>query len=80
MGTQFAADYGINLGMVSFAGSATLLVSPTTRRERCGPGDRHAPAGSVHRHGEGLFAALQAIEALSAVVGGVDGPPRRGSC
>ena len=41
---------GINLGLISFAGTATVLVSPTTDRARRHAVDRRAEARPVDRH------------------------------
>src|ERR1700759_1825967 len=74
---QFADQLtpGINLGLIAFAGTATVLVSPTTNREalksaiaKLQLADRAAP-------GEGIFTALQAIATVGAVIGGGDKPP-----
>ena len=43
---------GINLGLISFAGTATVLVSPTTNRE-APRRDRQAATGRTHRHRRG---------------------------
>lgn len=76
-GKQFADELtpGINLGLVAFAGNATLLISPSTNRaamktaiDTLHPEDRTAT-------GEGIFTALQAIASLGAVLGGGDRPP-----
>jgi Ca-activated chloride channel family protein len=77
---QFADELtpGINLGLISFAGTATVLVSPTTNREatklaidKLQPADRTAT-------GEAIFTALQAIATVGAVIGGGDtAPPAR---
>lgn len=76
-GKQFTDELtpGISLGLVEFAGTATVLVSPTTNRDTIKaaidtlhPQDRTAT-------GEGIFTALQAIATAAAVMGGGDGPP-----
>lgn len=75
-GKEFADELtpGINLGLVAFGGSATLLVSPTTNRtamknaiDKLQPEERTAT-------GEGIFTALQAIASVGAVMGGGDKP------
>jgi len=66
---------GINLGLISFAGTAASLVSPTP--------DHNATKVAVDKlrlddktaTGEGIFAALQQISTLNAVLGGTEGPP-----
>ncbi len=76
-GKQFADQLtpAINLGLVSFAANATLLVSPTTNRAAVKAGiDSLQPAPKTAT-GEGLFTALQAIATVGSVMGGGDGPP-----
>ena len=53
--TQFVDDLtpGVNLGIVSFAGIATVLVSPTTDRDGGQTGHRRAETGRTHRHRRG---------------------------
>ena len=66
---------GINLGLISFAGTAASLVSPTP--------DHNATKVAVDKlrlddktaTGEGIFAALQQISTLNAVLGGTEGAP-----
>jgi Ca-activated chloride channel family protein len=66
---------GINLGLIAYAGTASVLVSPSTNRaamkaaiDKLQPADRTAT-------GEGIFTALQAIATVGAVIGGGDTPP-----
>lgn len=66
---------GVNLGIVSFAGTASVLVPPTTEREPAANAIRNLSLARSTATGEGIFAALQAIESLSAVLGGAEGPP-----
>jgi len=66
---------GINVGLVSFAGTATTLVAPTVQRDsviRQIDTLKLAPSTAT---GEGIYAALQAIDGLEAVLTGPDGPP-----
>ena len=66
---------GVNLGLVSFAGIAAVLVSPTTDRDpvkRAVDGLKLAESTAT---GEAIFAALQSIETFGAVVPDVQGPP-----
>ncbi len=69
---------GVNLGLVSFAGTASVLVSPTADREpvkRAVDGLRLAQSTAT---GEAIFAALQAIQTFSQSIDGAgsgDGPP-----
>ena len=66
---------GINLGLVAFAGTASLLVPPTTNRAAMKAAiDTLTPAERTAT-GEGIFTALQAIASVSAVMGGGDGKP-----
>ncbi|MDX1870949.1 VWA domain-containing protein [Mycolicibacterium sp. 120266] len=66
---------GINLGLIAFGGSATVLVAPTTNRAKM----RNAIDGLKPEErtatGEAIFTALQAISTADAIVGGGDGPP-----
>ncbi|MFD8492600.1 VWA domain-containing protein [Amycolatopsis sp. NPDC059657] len=75
--TDFAEKLtpGVNLGLISFAGTATVLVAPTTDRRGVVNGIKNLKLAQSTATGEGIFAALQSIESFSAVVGGVDGPP-----
>ena len=76
-GKRFADELtpGINLGLVEFAGTATLLMSPTTDRDAIKAAiDTLQPAERTATS-EGIFTALQAIAATTGVLGGGDGPP-----
>jgi Ca-activated chloride channel family protein len=66
---------GINLGLVSFAGTATVLVAPTTERQSVVSAIDNLKLAQSTATGEGIFAALQAVQGFSAVVGGAEGPP-----
>jgi Ca-activated chloride channel homolog len=75
-GAQFTDELtpGINLGLIAFGGTATVLVSPTTNRAAM-----KAAIGRLHVEertatGEGIFTALQAIASVGAVMGGGDTP------
>jgi Ca-activated chloride channel homolog len=68
---------GVNLGLVAFAGTAAVLVSPTVDREavkRAVDGLRLSESTAT---GEAIFAAMQSIESFSLAIAGVDdeGPP-----
>jgi Ca-activated chloride channel homolog len=68
---------GVNLGLVTFAGTAAVLVSPTADREpvkRAIAGLRLAQSTAT---GEAIFASLQAIDTFSQGFAGAaaDGPP-----
>jgi len=76
-GRRFADELtpGINLGLVEFAGNATLLMAPTTDRDAVKAAIDTLKAAERTATGEGIFTALQAIAATTAVLGGGDGPP-----
>lgn len=70
---------GVNLGLVAFAGTAAVLVSPTTDRssvKRAVDGLRLSESTAT---GEAIFASLQSIESFSQSVAaagtGDEGPP-----
>ncbi|MHA6782671.1 VWA domain-containing protein [Pseudonocardia saturnea] len=68
---------GVNLGLVAFAGTAAVLVSPTVEREpvkRAVDGLRLSESTAT---GEAIFAALQSVETFSQAIAGVtdEGPP-----
>lgn len=66
---------GVNLGLVSFAGSATVLVSPTTERSAVESAIANLELAEATGTGEALFAAMAAIDAFGAVVADAQGPP-----
>jgi Ca-activated chloride channel family protein len=74
---QFADQLtpGINLGLISYAGTATVLVSPTTNREATKAAIDKLQLADRTATGEGIFTALQAIATVGAVIGGGDEPP-----
>ncbi|GAC1651730.1 MAG: VWA domain-containing protein [Mycobacterium sp.] len=76
-GKRFADELtpGINLGLVEFAGTATLLIAPTTDRSAVKAAVGTLKAAERTATGEGIFTALHAIAATTAVLGGGDGPP-----
>jgi len=76
-GKQFADELtpGINLGLVEFAGNATLMMAPTTDRGAVKAAIGTLQAAERTATGEGLFTALQAIAATTGVLGGGSGPP-----
>ncbi|WP_300017892.1 VWA domain-containing protein [Pseudonocardia sp.] len=68
---------GVNLGLVAFAGTAAVLVSPTVEREpvkRAVDGLRLSESTAT---GEAIFAAVQSVETFSQALSGVseEGPP-----
>ncbi|ASR36442.1 hypothetical protein BAY61_17115 [Prauserella marina] len=66
---------GVNLGLISFAGTATVLVAPTTERDGVVHAIDNLKLAQSTATGEGIFAALQSIDSFSSVVGGAEGPP-----
>src|ERR1700756_328584 len=74
---QFADELtpGINLGLISYAGTATVLVSPRTNREATKDALDKLQLADRTATGEGIFTALQAIATVGAVIGGGDQPP-----
>jgi Ca-activated chloride channel homolog len=74
---QFADELtpGINLGLIAYAGTATVLVSPTTGREATKAAIDKLQFADRTATGEGIFTALQAIATVGAVIGGGDEPP-----
>src|SRR4051795_12660919 len=74
---QFADELtpGINLGLIAYAGTATVLVSPTTNREATKNAIDKLQLADRTATGEGIFTALQAIATVGAVLGGGDEPP-----
>ena len=76
-GKQFAGQLtpGINLGLIAFGGTATVLVSPTTNRDATKNAIDKLQLADRTATGEGIFTALQAIATVGAVIGGGDQPP-----
>ena len=74
---QFADELtpGINLGLIAYAGTATVLVSPTTNRDATKLAIDKLQFADRTATGEGIFTALQAIATVGAVIGGGDTPP-----
>lgn len=74
---QFADELtpGINLGLIAYAGTATVLVSPTTNRDATKAAIDKLQLADRTATGEGIFTALQAIATVGAVIGGGDEPP-----
>ncbi|RMI30341.1 VWA domain-containing protein [Nocardia stercoris] len=66
---------GINLGLVTFAGTASVLVSPTTNREAVKHAIQTMKLAERTATGEGIFSAMQAIDTLGSVLGGAETPP-----
>jgi Ca-activated chloride channel family protein len=74
---QFADELtpGINLGLIAYAGTATVLVSPTTNRDATKNAIEKLQLADRTATGEAIFTALQAIAVVGAVIGGGDEPP-----
>ena len=74
---QFADQLtpGINLGLISYAGTASVLVSPSTNRDATKSAIDKLQLADRTATGEGIFTALQAIATVGAVIGGGDQPP-----
>jgi Ca-activated chloride channel homolog len=65
---------GINLGLVAYGGTATVLVSPTINRAATKNAIDKLQFADRTATGEGMFTALQAIATVGAVIGGGDTP------
>ncbi len=76
---QFADQLtpGINLGLIAYAGTATVLVSPTTNREATKIAIDKLQLADRTATGEAIFTALQAIATVGAVIGGGETVRRR---
>ncbi|MDN5757702.1 MAG: VWA domain-containing protein [Tomitella sp.] len=69
---------GINLGLVAFSGTASVLVSPTTSRQSVVSAIDNLQLSERTATGEAIFTSLQAIENFGAGLGGGDDvPPAR---
>ena len=66
---------GINLGLISFAGSATVLVSPTTDRSQVTQAIDGLKLADATATGDAIAAAIQSIQSFGKLVSGADGPP-----
>jgi Ca-activated chloride channel family protein len=67
---------GINLGLISFAGTAAVLVSPTADREPVKRAIDGLKLSESTATGEAIYAALQSIQTFSqGLSGGGEGPP-----
>lgn len=66
---------GINLGLVSFAGTATVLVMPTTDRTSVKRAIDSLKLAEATATGDGINASMQAIDSFGKMVGGPSGPP-----
>ncbi len=66
---------GVNLGLVSFAGTANLLVAPTTERAPVEKAVDNLRLDQRTATGEAIYSATQAIESFSTSLGGPDAAP-----
>lgn len=73
---QFVTDLtpGVNLGVISFAGIATVLVSPTTDRAPALAAIQSLTLDERTATGEAIISALQTIDMFSRTVGGSTDP------
>src|SRR5271165_1774411 len=76
---QFAGELtpGINFGLIAYAGTSSVLVSPTTNRDATKTALDKLQFADRTATGEGIFTALQAIATVGAVIGGGYTPPPR---
>jgi Ca-activated chloride channel family protein len=74
--TEFVNDLtpGVNLGVISFAGIATVLVSPTTDRAPARQAIASLKLDERTATGEAIISALQTIDMFSRTVGGSTDP------
>src|SRR6201999_3903426 len=74
---QFADELtpGVNLGLISYAGTPAVLVSPTTDRDATKAALDKLQVADRTATGEAVFTALQAIATVGGVIGGGDTPP-----
>ncbi len=75
--TQFAEELtpGVNLGIIAFAGVATVLVSPTTDRNQAVQAIADLKLDQRTATGEAIISGLRAIEAFTKTISGAEGPP-----
>ncbi|MFE9320174.1 VWA domain-containing protein [Nocardia sp. NPDC052278] len=66
---------GINLGFVTFAGTASVMVPPTTNREAVKAAIDNIKLAERTATGEGILTALQSIDTIATVLGGAETPP-----
>src|ERR1700736_6649892 len=77
---QFADELtaGMNVGLIAYAGTATVLVWPTTNRDATKQAIDKLQVADRTATGEGIFTALHAIATVGAVIGGGGtSPPAR---
>ncbi|MBC8092625.1 MAG: VWA domain-containing protein [Pseudonocardia sp.] len=68
---------GVNLGLVAFAGTAAVLVSPTVERDPVKRAVDGLTLSESTATGEAIFAAMQSVETFAQALSGVteEGPP-----
>lgn len=66
---------GVNLGLVSFAGSATVLVAPTIDRSAVIQAINTLKLAEATATGEAIAASMAAIDSFGKILAGPDGPP-----
>ncbi|MCW4353149.1 VWA domain-containing protein [Hoyosella sp. YIM 151337] len=66
---------GLNLGLVSYAGTASVLVPPTTDRAPVKSAIDRLQLAERTATGEAIFTSLQAVDALAAIVPAGEEPP-----
>lgn len=66
---------GVNLGLIAFAGNVNVLVSPTTAHEATVRALDHLRTDDATAIGDAIFAALQSVDAVAAMLGGGGDPP-----
>ncbi len=74
--TEFVKDLtpGVNLGLVSFAGISTVLVSPTTDRAPAIAAIAALKLDERTATGDAIISCLQTIDTFSKTISGADGP------
>jgi Ca-activated chloride channel family protein len=65
---------GVNLGLVSFAGISTVLVSPTTERTSVVAAIAALKLDERTATGDAIISCLQTIDVFSKTISGADGP------
>ncbi|MBK0869835.1 MULTISPECIES: VWA domain-containing protein [unclassified Saccharopolyspora] len=66
---------GINLGLVSFAGTATVMTMPTTDRTSVKQAIDNLTLSEATATGDGINASMSAIDSFGKMVGGPEGAP-----
>ena len=74
---QFAQQLtpGINLGLIAFAGSPTVLVSPTPQHDAVVNALNNLRPDNATAIGDAVFAALESVATVAAVLSNGDAPP-----